>query len=184
MRREEHEMDLRQRKSEGMLQGNVSVTLGLEGRAEQLGLWYDEMLDPDQARGVAMEFRLPLWDWGRNKARVNSLMTNIEQNYRSEEEQLRTIRREVESAVARVSEGESRLDLTSNSVRAAQRSFDLTLQRFAEGQVAVQDILLIQNQLADARESFLEAYIDFEEANIDLEAVSKGTGFGRGGMRF
>ena len=35
-----------------------------------------------------------------------------------------------------------------------------------------------------ARESLLEAYIDFEEANIDLEAVSKGTGFGRGGRAF
>ena len=42
-----------------------------------------------QARGAKIEFDVPLWDWGRNRARVNSKQTELDQNFRTEEEQIR-----------------------------------------------------------------------------------------------
>jgi outer membrane protein TolC len=136
------------------------------------------MLDPDQARGAMITFQLPLWDWGRNRYSVLSKQTEIDQNYRTEEENIITIRREVQSAVARVLEGEDRLVLMQQSVRAAARSFQLSLEQFTAGQIAVQDMLLIQDQLADAESDNLEAYLDYRQAMIDMEAV---TLIGRGG---
>jgi outer membrane protein TolC len=174
-------MDLRERRSRGRLQGEVSLTLGLEGREESLWGWYDTMLDPDQARGAMITLRLPLWDWGRNRYSVLSKQTEIDQNYRTQEENIVTIRREVQSSVARVLEGEDRLELMQQSVQAATRSFQLSLEQFELGAVTVQDMLLIQNQLADAESDNLEAYIDYRQAKIDMEAVTKASGFGRGG---
>ena len=177
-RREQHEMDLRERRSEGRLTGDISLTLGLEGRGQELALLYDAIRDPDQARGAAIKFELPLWDWGRNEARVNSKQTELDQNFRTEEEQIRSIRREVENAVARVREAESRLRLLQPSVDASARSYDLALEQFTSGALNVQDILLTQDQVSDAHSSYLGAFLDYRRALIDLRAVTTGSGYG------
>ncbi len=177
-RREQHEMDLRERRSDGRLTGDVSLTLGLEGRGHQMQELYDAISDPDQARGASIKFELPLWDWGRNRARVNSKQTELDQNVRTEEEQIRSIRREVENAVARVREAESRLLLLEPSVGASVRSYGLALEQFESGSLSVQDILLTQDQMSDARSSYLGAFLDFKRALVDLRAVTTGSGYG------
>ncbi len=184
IRREEHEMDLRERRSRGALTGEISLTLGLEGRGNDMDRFYDAIWDPDQARGATIKFSIPLWDWGRNEYSVLSKQTDLDQNFRTEEEQQITIRREVQSVVARVEEAEERLGLLQRTVEAADRSFQLALQLFGTAELPVQDILLTQNQLEDARESYLRAYLDYREAQIDLEAVKTASGFGRGGRGF
>lgn len=178
MRREEHYMELRERRAYGRLTGDVSVTLGLEGRGTEMEELYEAMSDPDQARGVAVNFNLPIWDWGRNKARVASQQTEIDQNYRTEEEQLRTIRREVSSAAARVREAESRLNLLRPSMEAASRSYQLALEQFRAGELNVQDMLLAQNQVSESDMSYLGAFLDYQRALVDLEAVTTGSGYG------
>ncbi len=177
-RREEHEMDIMERRAEGRLTGDISLTLGLEGRGQEMAQLYEAIRDPDQARGVAIKFELPLWDWGRNQARVNSKQTELDQNLRTEEEQIRTIRREVENAVARVREAEGRLRLLQPGVEASVRSYDLALGQFKAGALNVQDILLTQDQVSDSRSSYLGAYLDYERARIDLRAVTTGSGYG------
>ena len=177
-RREQHEMDLEERKADGRLTGDISLTLGLEGRGQEMAELYDAILDPDQARGATIEFEVPLWDWGRNRARVNSKQTEIDQNYRTEEEQIRTIRREVENAVARVREADSRLQLLQPTVQTSMRSFTLALEQFGAGELNVQDILLTQEQVSDAHDSYLGAFLDYQEALIDLRAVTTGSGYG------
>jgi len=177
-RREQHEMDLKERKADGRLTGDVSLTLGLEGRGSEMAELYDAIRDPDQARGATIEFEIPLWDWGRNQAQVNSKQTELDQNYRTEEEQIRTIRREVENAVARVREADSRLQLLQPTVEASARSFTLALQQFESGTLNVQDILLTQEQVRDAHASYLGAFLDYQKALIDLRAVTTGSGYG------
>lgn len=176
---ESNEMELRERRSDGSLTGSVSLTLGLEGREETMSDFYHAIWDPDQARGVAINFKLPIWDWGRNKARVKSKLTEIHKLDRTQEETLKTIRREVTSTVDRVMEAQNRLNLLERSLEAADRSYQLTYQQFQEGTINVQDLLLTQSRLSDARSSYLNAYLDYRRALIDLEAVTTGAGFSR-----
>ncbi|MCK4771445.1 MAG: TolC family protein [Candidatus Latescibacteria bacterium] len=180
IRRENHEMDIRERRSQGRLTGNVSITLGLDAQGKEIPNLADSWMDPDQARGAAITFSLPLWDWGRNDARVASKQVDLDQNYLQEEENIKTITREVSSATARVREAESRLNLLKPSVEAADRSYQLSLQQFESGELNVLDILLTQNRLVDSHNSYLEAYLDYRRAIIDMRAVATGAGYGRG----
>ncbi|MFC1629551.1 TolC family protein [Gemmatimonadota bacterium] len=177
-RREQEEMELRETRAQGRLTGDISLTLGLEGRGEEMAELYDAILDPDQARGASIKFQLPLWDWGRNTAQVKSKESELDQNYRTEEEQIRTIRREVENVIARVEEAESRLLLLEPSVEASLRSFSLAMEQFTAGSLNVQDILLTQDQVSDAHSSYLGAFLDYQRALIDLRAVTTGSGYG------
>ncbi len=178
---ESNQMELEERRSEGRLTGEISLTMGLEGRDETMSRFYDAILDPDQARGAAIEFHLPIWDWGHNKARVEAQLTSIRKLERENEEDLKTIRREVTATAERVLEAQNRLGLLDRSLEAADRSYQLNYAGFQQGEISVQDLLLTQDRLTDARANFLNAYLDWRRALIDLDAVTKGSGFSRGG---
>ena len=183
-RRENHEMDLAERRSRGRLTGNISISLGLDAQGQEFYDMADSWLDPDQARGVAITFSLPLWDWGRNDATVASKQIDIDQNYRTEEENIKTIAREVSSAVARVREADTRLTQLLPGLDAAERSYELTLQQFQSGAINAQDIMLTKNRLFESHNTYLEAYLDYRRAIIDMTAVTSGSGYSRGGRGF
>jgi outer membrane protein TolC len=177
-------MDIADRRADGRLTGNISISLGLDAQGQEIYNMADSWLDPDQARGAAITFALPLWDWGRNDARVASKQVDIDQNYRTEEENIKTITREVASSVARVREADARLAQLRPGIEAAERSYELTLQQFQTGEINAQDIMLTQNRLVEAHNSYLEAYLDYRRAIIDMTAVTTGSGYGRGGRGF
>ena len=72
------------------------------------------------------------------------------------------------------------MNLLKPSVEAADRSYQLSLQQFESGELNVLDILLTQNRLVDSHDSYLEAYLDYRRAIIDMRAVATGAGYGRG----
>lgn len=183
-RRENHEMDLDERRARGRLTGNISITMGLDAQGQEFYDMTDSWLDPDQARGAAITFSLPLWDWGRNDAMVASKQIDIDQNYRTEEENIKTIAREVSNSVARVREADARLTQLLPGLDAAERSYELTLQQFQTGGINAQDIMLTQNRLVESHNTYLEAYLDYRRAIIDMTAVTSGSGYGRGGRGF
>jgi len=168
MWREGHEMTIEETRSHGRMSGNVSLTLGLEGRGDEMGQFYDNILDPDQARGAAITFSVPLWDWGRNQARLNAQLADLERIDRSRDQTRLNIERGVLSTVERVAEAQTRLDLLVNSLDAAERSYRLAVQQFESGSLNVQDLLLTQGRLASTRRSYLSAYLDYRRALIDL----------------
>ena len=63
-------------------------------------------------------------------------------------------------------------------MEAAERSYQLTLEQFREGKVGVQDFLLTQSRVTDANSSYLNAYLDYERALIDLASVTTTSGYG------
>jgi outer membrane protein TolC len=168
MWKEGQEMDLIDRRSWGSINGTISLTLGLEGRGSEMDRFYDAVMNPDQARGASINFHVPIWDWGRNRAQINSKLTELEKVRRSGEEVQKSIQREVQGIVDRVMEAQSRLDLLVTSVNAAERSYRLSLQQFENGALDSQDILLTQSRLADSKQSYLNAYLDYRRALVDL----------------
>jgi outer membrane protein len=179
MQLDNNRLELRERRSAGMIKGTITLTFGLEGRGTQMSSFYDAIADPDQVRGASINFSLPLWDWGRNQARVNSSSIELQKTIRTGEETVRTIVREVEGVVDRVKEAQGRLDILERSLEAAERSYELAFRQFEEGNTPVQDLLLTQSRLSDARTGYLNAFLDYQRALIDFTAVSTGSGFSR-----
>ncbi|MFC1500412.1 TolC family protein [Candidatus Zixiibacteriota bacterium] len=168
MWREGHEMSLEETRSRGSVRGTVSLTLGLEGRGDEMAQFTDNILDPDQARGAAINFTVPLWDWGRNKASLNAQLADMDRIIRTGEETRKNMERGVRDVVDRVMEAQGRLELLVRSVDAAERSYRLAVQQFESGSLNVQDLLLTQGRLASSSRSYLSAYIDYRKALIDL----------------
>jgi len=168
MWREGHEMSLEETRSRGSVSGTVSLTLGIEGRGDAMDQFSENIFDPDQARGAAVSFNVPLWDWGRNRASLNAKLADLERIMRSGEETRKNMERGVRNVVDRVMEAQDRLELLVHSVDVAERSYRLTVQQFESGSLNVQDLLLTQGRLASSKRSYLSAYLDYRRALIDL----------------
>ncbi len=162
--RELNQMELVEERAEGSVKGEVSLALGLEGRGDNMDDLYGAMTDPDQTRGVAISLAVPLWDWGRVRARANAKQSELDKVNLGLEETKKNIQRQIRDTLDRVQEAKQRLDLLEPSVGIARRSFQLSLDQFRKGMLDAQDVILTQNRLAGARRSILNAYIDYQQA--------------------
>ena len=135
-------------------------------------LWDSSIEDMDRRphnRGVTFTLTVPLWDWGVNHAEVQSARAALSTSELSLEEQKKTIQREVRDVVMRLREAENRVEVLKRNQEVAQRAFDITLERFNNGDITSQDLALDRNRLTTAKTSYLEAYVDFKLAVADLQ---------------
>jgi outer membrane protein len=120
-------------------------------------------------RGVVFSLAVPLWDWGVNKAQVQSAKAQLQDDHLSLAEQKVTIQREVREVVARLRESENRMQVLLKNQQVAQRAFDISLARFNNGDITSQELALNRNRLIQAKTSYLNAYIDYKLATADLK---------------
>ncbi len=120
-------------------------------------------------RGVTLTFNIPVWDWGVNKAEVASAKANLRRIELREEEEKKAIINSIHDAVRRVRTAESRLQVLEKSQDVAQRVYDISLERFGNGEITSQDLAIDNDKLSNAKMSFLSAYISYKLAVADLK---------------
>ena len=80
-----------------------------------------------------------------------------------------TVEREIKDVVARVREAENRLSVLEKSQKLAERSYEISLARFDNGDITAQNLALDRDRLNQARSAYLDAYIDYQTAVADLK---------------
>jgi len=130
--------------------------------------WEDLKRRPGN-RGVTLTFSLPIWDWGVNKAQVASARADLKRNELSLKEDHKRIINSITDAVRRVQSAENSLVVLQKSQEVAQRTYDISLERFNNGEITSQDLALDNKSLSEAKMSFLGAYISYKLAVEDLK---------------
>ena len=123
-------------------------------------------------RGVVFSLTVPLWDWGVNAAEVSSAQANLPSQELDLVEQEKQIVLEVRDAVSQLREAESRYEVLLKNQEVAQRAFDISIERFNNGDITSQELALDRNRLTQAKMSFLNAYIAYRLAIADLKRKS------------
>ncbi len=129
----------------------------------------DDMKRRPHNRGVVFSLAVPLWDWGVNKAQVQSAKAQLQDDHLALAEQKITIQREVREVVSRLRESESRMQVLLKNQEVAQRAFDISLARFNNGDITSQELALNRTRLIQAKTSYLNAYVDYKVAVADLK---------------
>ncbi len=119
-------------------------------------------------RGVTFNLEIPIFDWGQNKAQVDAEKANLIQDELEMENLYITIEREVRDVVRRVYESYDRVQMLEKSKEVSQKSFDISLQRFANGDITLTDLARASDQLNTAKLSYLSAYNDYKLSLADL----------------
>ncbi len=161
-------LDLRSVRRENNLRGNLSMYYGYDGKEES----YSDTLDtwrPNE--GLTFNLTLPIFDSGRNKARVTQQRLSLESLELGLTDLRRRVELEVREAVRAVEEAKTRLDILASTMRVAERTYDINLQRFEVGILTSQNLFQEEVRLNETRLEHLNAVIDLNLAWARYERV-------------
>ena len=129
--------------------------------------WSDLKMRPSNYM-VGLTLRIPIIDWGRNKSLVKVEEARQKQYILNKEDQEREIEVEVRNLVANVQTTLSRLQLLEKNVSVAEKSFDITLQRYTDGDIDSQALALDRTRLNSAQLRHLAAFVNYQLLLSDL----------------
>ena len=127
-----------------------------------------EVLKKTPNRGVTFTLEVPVWDWGKNRAEVQAETANLRRDELALANLHITIEREVRDVVRTVYETFDRVQMLAKSVEVGERSFDISMQRFANGDITSTELARASDQLNTAKLSYLSAYNEYKIALADL----------------
>jgi outer membrane protein len=128
----------------------------------------DDFKKRPQNYGVGINISVPILDWGQNKALVNAAKSRLQKTEIQKEELQRSIEREVRNLVSDLNSSLKRLQLLEKNLVVAEKSFEITRQRFADGDIDSQALALERNRLNNAYNSHLSAYIKYQLMLSDI----------------
>ncbi len=129
----------------------------------------DDMQGRPDNRGVVFTLSMPIWDFGGNKAAVQSAKADLNSSELALKEMKKTIEREVREVVGRLRAAESQLTVLEQRENIAKRAFDITVERFNNGDITSQELALDRNRFITAQLAYLNAYINYQLAVADLK---------------
>ena len=117
---------------------------------------------------VGVSGRIPLIDWGANKARVRSAETGLVQQEVDLETFKRNLSREIRSLVDKMNNSLRGLEIMEKSVVIAEKSFEISKKRYENDEIDSQAMSLERDRLDGAYKSYLSSYITYKLSLSDL----------------
>ncbi len=168
-------LNIKQQKTAGMIQTDISASFGKNGFMQGYNLEFQETFKNSynsflntNSYSLGFSIKIPILDWGENRSLVRSAEARLKQNVLRKEEVQREIETEVRNLSANVNSSLKRLQLLEKNVSVAEKSFEITRQRYADGDIDSQALALERNRLNNAYTSHLRAYINYQLTLADL----------------
>lgn len=145
---------------------------GLPYSSEPRTLWdssLDDMNRRPNNRSVGFTLTVPIFDWGVNGAEVQAAKATLNTRELDLAEQQKTIVRQIRDVVRRLEESMNSLRVLQKRESVAQRNFDITLERFNNGDITSLVLANNRDRLISAKTAYLNAYIEYKLAVADLK---------------
>lgn len=146
-------------------QVNLVGTFGLNNNGFVLSDIYQ---DPTQQQTFALGINMPVLDWGRNKARMQTAIANkklndyvIAQDEVDFEQEIITLVRQFEVLL-------SQIDITKKSDEVAQERYMVSQNRYLIGKIDITNLNIALNEKDTAKRSYLNALRSFWTSYYDL----------------
>ena len=172
------EINIRRTRADGRISGSISAYYDFIGVGENErdvallntfeGAWQN-IQDRPGNKGVSLNVSIPLWDWGVNKARVQAVQASLRQAHYALENEKVSVERDIRDTVTELKSSLKRLQLLEKNVTVAEKSFEISQNRFRNGDINSQSLALDRNRLSQAYVSRLEAYISYKLLLADLQ---------------
>jgi outer membrane protein len=164
-------MEIRKRKADRRINGNVLLNYNFIGvDKSNLSIPIETSIDNTWRNltsrrgsfGVGLTINVPIVDWGENRAKVHSAEATLKQNQIAQDASKVSIERDIRTTVARLQSNLRRLQLLEKNVTVAEKSFEISRQRYANGDIDSQAMALERERLNTAYLSRLESFINYK----------------------
>ncbi len=165
------QMEIKRRKANGRISGNILLNYNFIG-VDQSKLpipietsfsnTWQNLNNRRGSFGVGLTLSIPIIDWGENRAKVNSAQSTLELNKIQLDYEKIDIERDIRTTVNRLQSSLRRLQLLEKNVVVAEKSFDISRKRYANGDIESQAMALERDRLNTAYTSRLDSYIVYK----------------------
>jgi outer membrane protein TolC len=171
------QLEVKRQRAAGMIRGNIEAYFEKVGVASphstanilnSIENSYSDFSRRPNNYGIGFTISIPILDWGENRALVRASKARLSEYALRKVQVERDIETEVRNLSAGINSNLKRLQLLEKNVAVAEKSFEITLQRFSDGDIDSQSLALERNRLNTAYTSHLNAYINYQLALADL----------------
>ena len=153
------EMRIEEVKSRNEFKGNLNAHFGFNGNDEILK---GALSDYDKTTKLGLKFDVPLWDRGKNKFYTDAAKITYQNQVLEVEDIKRSLVRDVNADIMRIEEAAQRVEMLDKSKALAEKSYELALEKFKEGEIQSRDLTLAQERLSEAKMSYLDALVSYK----------------------
>ena len=128
--------------------------------------------NPTQNPRVAISFSVPIFDWGEKKARVKAQEVAQKINRLEFHEDKVNIELNIRQTWRSLENLLSQIKIAKQNVANAQRTYDLNLTRYREGDITGMDMNQFQTQLSNKKIAYTQALINYKIELLNLKILS------------
>ncbi len=165
------QMEIKKRRAAGRISGNILLNYNFIGvnksdlaipLESSLDYSWQNMMSRRGSFGVGLTVSIPIIDWGENRAKVNSALATLKINQIQQDADKVTIERDIRTTVNKLQNNLKRLQLLEKNVVVAEKSFEISRQRYANGDIDSQAMALERERLNMAYQSRLDSFINYK----------------------
>ncbi len=146
--------------------GSMDLSIGITGDNEKLK---DIYKNPTNNPKVAVSFNVPLWDWGEKRARIKAQEAVIETQKLNFEEEKKQIILDIRQVYRSLQSLVHQIDIAKQNEKNAQLTYEINLERYANGDLTGMDLNLYQNQLSQKKKAYAQALIDYKIELLNMK---------------
>ena len=166
---ESSQFDLIRTKSLNEFRGDVNLRLGISGDNRELNKVFDA---PTNSPSIALNFNIPLFDWGEKKARIKAQEASIESQKLSFSDEQNQIIIGIRQAYRNILNQLNQIEIAEQSQTNAQLTYEINLERYENGDLTGMDLNLYQTQLSGKKIAFAQALINYKVELLNLKIQS------------
>jgi len=156
-------------KSLNEFRGDLNLSIGLVGVNKNL---IDIYQNTNSNPSVSLAFKVPLWDWGEKKARIKAQEAVIETQQINQSDQKIQIIVDIRKVYRNLQNLVNQIDIATQNEKNAQLTYEINLERYANGDLTSMDMNLFQTQLSQKKMSYAQTLIDYKIELLNLKIQS------------
>jgi outer membrane protein len=156
-------------KSLNEFRGDVALSLGISGDDPNLINIYKK---PTNQPKVSVSFNIPLYDWGEKKARIKAQEAVIQTQEINQVEQKKQITVDIRKVYRNLQNLVNQIEIADQNQKNAQLTYEINLERYANGDLTSMDMNLFQTQLSQKKMSYAQTLIDYKIELLNLKIQS------------
>jgi outer membrane protein len=161
--------DLIVAKATNEFSGGVNLSMGLKGEDPALSTVYDHAT---RSPAFMLTFNIPIWDWGERKSRIKAAEASIRIEEINLSNQRTTVELGIRETYRNLQNLSTQMDLARQSVKNAQLTYDINLERYKGGDLTSMDLGRYQNQLSEKKMNLVNSLISYKIELLNMKIQS------------
>ena len=166
---ETSQFDLIKTKALNEFRGDISLGIGISGDNEVLTDIYQ---NPTRNPRFSVAFNIPLYDWGEKKARIKAQEAVIQTSDLNLVEEKKQITVDIRTVCRSLQNQVNQIEIAKQNEKNAQLTYEINLERYANGDLTSMDLNLFQTQLSTKKMAYAQSLIDYKIQLLNLKIQS------------